>query len=206
MPLVVLEINLDSQPPQSRALVFSDTPDFAIDKVMVLGVWNNHTRLLLPSAETTPAAWKSWGETVDTVLLKGWGGWESPSVTDPTRVQMGLAPCVACDRHNRVPVHGANRYAGVAVNWWARWNPCPHSTTPSAQNTGASRNGFPTVMTKDQSYAGRGRYHRLRPSRLGALSPRTVVTCGDQPARVEKMWYATPMTPPIPSAWANCVH
>ena len=53
-PLAVLELNLRANPPLSRALVFSDTIDFDMEQVMALGVWNNHTRLLLPSAEKTP--------------------------------------------------------------------------------------------------------------------------------------------------------
>ena len=167
IPFVALELNHDSHPPRIRDLVLSEPPDFAIDKVTVLGVCGNHTRLLLPSAETTPAAWKIRRETADTVAANGWGGWESPSVTGPTRVQMALAPCVACDRHIRVPVRGANRYAGVAENWRGRWSPCSHPTAPSAQNNGSSRNGFPTGMTNDQSYAGRGSLSPFAAESLG---------------------------------------
>ena len=75
MPLVVLELNLATQPPRSRALVFSNDMDFSLERVLVLGVWNNHTRLLIPSAETTPATWRGWQNVVDSVAPKGWDGW-----------------------------------------------------------------------------------------------------------------------------------
>ena len=64
MALVVIELRKDSTSLTSRALVFSNTPDFELNRSMVLGVWGNHTRLLPPSSETLPSSWKSRTDTI----------------------------------------------------------------------------------------------------------------------------------------------
>ena len=155
MPLVVLELNLDSDPRHSRALVSSDTPDFSIDKFMVLGVWNNHTRLLLPSAETSPSARTTWCETIDTVVYKGWGGWTPSSIADATRAHLALTPCITCAQLVRVPLDETTRYSGLCENWWGRWNPCSRSTAPSPPVSVDSWKGFPATPVGDSTYIGR---------------------------------------------------
>ena len=59
IPFEVLGLNLSADPPLSRDVVFSDTIDFDVGKVMVLGVWGNRARPLLRSAETTPKSWET---------------------------------------------------------------------------------------------------------------------------------------------------
>ena len=68
---------------------------------MVLGVWNNHTRLLLPSAETTPKSWRNWREVVDTIVARRRGGWKTDDRSDMARVRMDLSPCSNCARNVR---------------------------------------------------------------------------------------------------------
>ena len=96
--LVVSELNLNAQHPLRRAPVFSDTTDFAIDKVMVLGARNNHKRLLSPSAETIHATSKKWQETADKVVCESWDCWGSSHSIASARVQVALAQCVRRDR------------------------------------------------------------------------------------------------------------
>ena len=63
---VLLETNLSS----SRVLAFSDMESFGLDMAMALGVLDNHTRFLLPSAETKPASWKAWRDPIEIVVLE----------------------------------------------------------------------------------------------------------------------------------------
>ena len=51
MSLDVLELNQKENRPMSRAMFISDSRDFSLDKVTVIGVWGSHTRFLFPSAE-----------------------------------------------------------------------------------------------------------------------------------------------------------
>ena len=106
---------------------------------MVLRVWNNHTRLLLPSAETAPSAWKKWSGVIDTVIIKGWDGWTPPSVTDATRAQMVLNPCITCGQLVRIPLHDTNRYDGVCENWWGAGIHVP--IPPTLPHTGGTHHG-----------------------------------------------------------------
>ena len=156
MPLVALELNLNAKPPLSRALVFSNAVEFAFDKAVAVGVWNNHTRLLLPAAETTPEAWKRWHGISDTVVIRWWGGWESTSNPDSTRAHFSLDPCLACLRNIRAPANESTRYAGVSEDWWGRWNPCPHNKEPTTTSIGAPMSAFPEMASGDTSYVGRG--------------------------------------------------
>lgn len=149
-------MNLAAQPPRIRDPVFPDTMDFAFDRVMVLGVWNNHTRLLLPASETTPAIWGKWQNIVDAVVIKGWAGWALTDALDSTRAHPSLDPCVTCLRNIRVPENEPTRCAGASANWWGRWNPRSHTVAPTASNTCESWAGFPTVDANDTSSLGRG--------------------------------------------------
>ena len=101
---------------------------------MVLGVWGNHTRLLLPSTETQPSNWKTWTEGMGTVVYRRWDNWEVSPPQDATRVALDLSPCRLCARNVRIPSVGDPRYAGV--NWWEQWNPCSHltDTTPTTMS------------------------------------------------------------------------
>ena len=156
IPLVVSELNRTAHPPSSRALVFSDNMDFAIDRAMVLWMWNNRKRLLVPDAETTSAVWGKWRNIVDTAAIKGWGGWRIAGNPDSTRAHLSLEPCVTFLRNIRVPANSLSRCDGVSDNWRGRWDPCPH--TADAIQSGAQESwvGFPTVDTDDSSYLCRG--------------------------------------------------
>ena len=155
MPLVVIEVNLLTQPPRTRALVFTDSMDFKLNNVMVLGVWNNHTRLLLPVAETTPALWAKWQDIMDSVVIREWGGWKESIKSDQPRVHLNLDPCVLCHRHVRVPNAIPPRVAGMD-KWWGRWNPCSHKTDTTQEASSDLWAHFPTADSRDGSYTGRG--------------------------------------------------
>ena len=155
-PLVFLELDLNAQPPRSRARVFANTVEFDFDRSMVLGVWGNHTRLLLPEAETAPEVWRRWQNIADAVVIKDWGGWKSTNIPDSTRVHVSLEPCVTCLRNIRVPANEPALYSGVSENLRRRRNPYSHTTNPTASNTSESRAGFPEVDSDDTSYLGRG--------------------------------------------------
>ena len=156
IPLVVLELNLIANPPLSRDMVFSDTIDFPMEKVTVSGVRNDHTRLLLHSAETTPNSWRNWQGVVDSVVVRGWDGWKTDGRLDSSRFKITLSPCATCAQNIRVPINDSTRYAGTSENRWGRWNPCSHTTGATKLTTGVHWEISPTVAPKDPTYVGRG--------------------------------------------------
>ena len=97
---------------------------------MVLGVWDSHTRLLLPSAESLPSIWKSWHATIGTGVYRQWASWRVSPVTDSAHVLFYLAHCRICSRNVRIPALEGLWYDGVQKSWWGRWSPCSHTTEP----------------------------------------------------------------------------
>ena len=167
MPLVVIEVNMATQPPRTRALVFSNSMDFSLERTMVLGVWNNHTRLLLPAAETTPALWTKWQDAMDSVVIRSWGSWCAAPPSDQMRVLLNLEPCTSCQRRVRVPASDPPRGSGISDRWWGRWNPCSHQTDVTQTVSPDLWSHFPTVLTNDESYVGRGKLDPLPSMALG---------------------------------------
>ena len=156
IPLVILELGIDNIRQHSRAFVFSDSLSVSVDKAMVLGVRNGHTRMLMPSAETPPAVWAKWDKVVDSVVRKSWGGWPSMTIMDRTQCNVTLAPCTICSRLVRLPQQGG-LHAGTTDNWWGRWNPCSHFADVSVDQQDSNWNYRPVQSNDEGSiYAGRG--------------------------------------------------
>ena len=156
LTLAVADVHIASPLSASRDLVFSNFGTLDISNAMVLGVWDRHTRLLLPSAETPPSSWKSRRGAIAEVVYRRWGDWNVAPVADSARVSFDLAPCRMCARNVRIPAAECPRYAGVIEPWGERWNPCPHATQP-LEKYGESpwiHNTAPSADTR--SYVGRG--------------------------------------------------
>ena len=168
VPLVAIEVSLATQPPRTRALVFTDPMGFRLEQAMVLGVWNSHARLLLPAAETTPALWEKWQDIMDSVFVRGWGGWKGMPVSDQIRVSLNMEPCILRHRNVRVPATDPRRGSGIPDKWWGRRNPCSHQTDITQMVSPDLWSHFPTVATSDESYMGRGTLDQLPAVSLGS--------------------------------------
>lgn len=156
LTLAVIEVPIESSLSANRAFVFSNQETFDISKAMVLGVWDSHTRLLLPSAETLPYRWESWCDAIGTVVYRRWVGWQADSVTDSARASCNLAPCRICARNVRIPVTDYHRCAGMGEPWWSRRNPCSHTTNPTKKAREATWAPIAALPTYTHSYVGRG--------------------------------------------------
>ena len=164
---VVLELGPQSNPPNSQWLAFCGSDSFNIEKVMASGVWNSRARMLLPSSETTPSAWKTWRATVDTAIYEGWGGWNIPTKADATRVRFNIAPRQTCRRNNRVDLRESPRCSGTAESWWGRWYPRTHSTKPTNMRNGVTWGATEKSPPSEQPYMGRGHISDLASESLG---------------------------------------
>ena len=121
---------------------------------MVLGVWDSHTRLLLPSEETLPPSWESRGDAIGAIVYRKWGDWRVAPVADATRVSFDFAHCRICARKVRIPVSEVARYDGLTQQRWRRRNPCPHTTEPGAQPREIFGESAPGSETRAQIYGG----------------------------------------------------
>ena len=72
MSLVALEVGAGQSPVTLRAQISPDAGDFEIDKSLVLGVWCNHTRFIIPTSEPLPSSWSDWRETFGDETIKPW--------------------------------------------------------------------------------------------------------------------------------------
>lgn len=127
--LVALEVGIEESLAPLRALISPDVEDFQIDKSMVLGVWGNRARFLMPTAEKLPTSRRDRRGVFEYIIANPWVNWQEAITGDvnPLRVHYELQPWRICSHSPRAPPTMNLRSSGTHAEWRAQWNPSTHA-------------------------------------------------------------------------------
>ena len=154
-----------------RALISPDVEDFQIDKSLVIGVWGNRARLLVPTSETLPTSWRDWRGAFGNIISKPWMYWKESITSDfnPLLFHYELRPCRICSQAIRAPPTAHLLSAGVHAEWWEQWNPIAHTNPyPSGREFSSDRACYFERPFQTTQYNGRGAVSAHSAAALGS--------------------------------------